>query len=103
VAGAQGAHGSQKKSLDEAMTSLRDTGRTDHDNLLRLSLARKINVVCGFGSIAPWQVGELDEEWTMLFEQMFDFEKQQKDKNAGKAHFDQVLARKRAAHPSYRK
>lgn len=85
------------------MDALRKTGRTDHPLLHRLSLARKINSVVGFGSIAPWQTGELDEEWTMVFDAMYEYEKEVKESNKGKERFDQVLARKRAAHPSYRK
>ena len=55
----------------------------------------------------PWTVGELDEEWTALLEGLYVIETKkaegERQKAEGSRRFEDVLARRRAAHPSYRK
>jgi len=75
--------------------------------LLKVSQARKFNKVIGFEAVMPWTVGELDEEWTALLEGLYVIETKkaegERQKAEGSRRFEDVLARRRAAHPSYRK
>jgi hypothetical protein len=104
---AQGAHGSEKKSLENALDEIQNTGRTSHPLFVNVSMARKVNAVCGYGAVSPWEVGELTEEWLNIFDGLYDYEKEKAEKSrqedASKDNFERVLARKRAEHPSYRK
>ena len=72
-----------------------------------ISQARKINKVCGFDAVAPWDVGQLDDEWVALFDGLYEIEEKkakfEKQKAEGSRRFEDVLTRRRAAHPSYRK
>lgn len=65
--------------------------------------ARKINKVIGFGAITPWQVPELDEDWLAVFDGLYSLEDKKELLQKSKQNFDNVLARRRAAHPTYRK
>ncbi len=65
--------------------------------------ARKINGLLGFGIIAPWQVCQLDDAWLAALEGLYDIEAYRRDVQRGKNAFENVLAAKRAAHPTYRK
>ncbi len=65
--------------------------------------ARKINALTGAAMIAPWQVGQLDEEWQAVFDGLFEIEQRHAAETKNKQLFDQVLAKRRAAHPTYRK
>ena len=85
------------------MTLLREKGEVNHDLLYKVSQARKINQVCGFEAIAPWEVGELDEEWMMVFDGLYHLQKTQREQTASQKRFDNTLARVRAKHPTYRK
>lgn len=74
---------------------------------MKVSQARKFNKVIGFEAVTPWTVGELDEEWTALLEGLYVIEtkkaESERQKAEGSRRFEDVLARRRAAHPSYRK
>lgn len=97
----------QKKRIDEALADLRKTGRTNHDLMLRVSVARKINAVCGFGAVSPMDVGLLNEEWMDVFNGLYEYEEEKAEGerlNAeSKRQFESVLARRRAENSSYRK
>ena len=104
---AQGAHGSQKKSLETALDDLKNSGGTSYELFVNVSKARKINAVCGFGAVTPWEVGELDEEWSEMFDGLYEYEKEKAREGEqiakSEARFESVLAKQRADHPSYRK
>lgn len=104
---AQGAHGSQKKSLETALDDLKNSGGTSYELFLNVSKARKINAVCGFGVIAPWEVGELDPEWSEMFDGLYEYERLKAEEGRqiaqSEARFENVLTQRRAQHPSYRK
>jgi hypothetical protein len=104
---AQRSHGSQKKSLETALDDLKNSGGTSYELFVKVSKARKINAVCGYGVVAPWEVGELDEEWSEMFDGLYEYEKQKAEEGRqiaqSKAQFEIVLAKQRADHPSYRK
>ena len=103
----QGAHGSEKKSLADALDEIEKTGRTSHEYFVNISLARKVNAVCGFGAVAPWEVGELTEDWMDALDGLYVYERDKADKDrqedASKENFERVLARRRAENQSYRK
>ena len=64
---AQGAHGQKKKELAEALNGLQETGGAPNEYLRKVSLARQVNKVCGYGAVSPWDVGELTEDWAEMF------------------------------------
>ena len=103
----QGAHGSEKKSLADALDEIEKTGRTSHEYFVAISLARKVNAVCGFGAVAPWEVGELTEDWMDALDGLYVYEREKAEKDrqedASKENFERVLARRRAENQSYRK
>lgn len=97
----------QKKRLDDALAGLRETGKTSHELLLRVSRARKINAVLGSAAVMPWDVGALDEEWTELLDGLYEYEEKKAEDERlqaeSKMQFENVLARRRAENSSYRK
>ena len=66
-----------------------------------------MNAVCGFGAVAPWEVGELTEDWMDVLDGLYVYEREKADKDRqedlSKENFERVLARRRAENPSYRK
>ncbi len=75
--------------------------------LLKVSQARKINKVCGFDAVAPWDVGGLDDEWAALLDGLYEIDVKkaegERQRAEGSRRFEDVLARRRAAHPSFGK
>jgi hypothetical protein len=104
---AQGTFGSQKKNIEDALEELRNTGRASHELIVKVSQARKINSVCGFGAVRPWEVGELDEEWFELLDGLYEYEHEKAEDEKqifkGDRQFEEILAKRRREHPSYRK
>ena len=70
-------------------------------------MARKVNRVCGFGAVTPMDVGQLDEEWSALFDGLYEIEKASDERgmmnDENKRNFEAVLARRRAQNSGYRK
>lgn len=66
-----------------------------------------VNKVCGYGAVAPWQVGQFSEELAEFFADVYQYETEQAEKARqqaeGKRQFENVLSKRRAQHPSYRK
>jgi len=104
---AQGAYGQKKKELAEALDGLRETGRATNEYLQKVSLARRINKVCGYGAVSPWDVGELTEDWAEMFCALYEYESKDAEEKRQEAEssrqFEDVLSKRRREHPSYRK
>lgn len=79
------------------------TGMSDHPTLVAVSRARKVNAVCGFGVVAPWEINQLDEAALMEFEALYEYEKLKQEEDAGRQKNEAYLSGRRASHPSYRK
>jgi hypothetical protein len=65
--------------------------------------ARRANRVVGFVVIAPWQVANLTEEWLAVLDGLSETQKAQESEALAKAAAERVFAKRRAAHPTYRK
>jgi len=76
---------------------------TNHPLLVDVSRTRKINVVCGFGALAPWDLDQLDEATIEEYDALYEYERRKKESDAVMRKNDQYLATRRASHPSYRK
>jgi hypothetical protein len=104
---AQGSSRQKKKELADAIEGLRENGRTTHEGLQAVSLARLVNQVVGYGAVTPWDVGQLTEDWIELFYGLREYEAQQAEEKRqeaeSKRRFEDVLRRQRANHPSYGK
>jgi hypothetical protein len=85
--------------LRDALDYAAQKGTTGHDKIKAIELARLINLQCGGAVIAPWQVGQLDEEWMEVFKGLMDLPKLRANYQA----FDRKLAEIRRKHPTYRK
>jgi len=94
-----GAYAAQKKSLSDALEYAAQRGMTNHEKLRDVELARLINVQCGAAFVAPWEVGQLDEEWIDVFKGLADLPRMRESYQA----FDRKLSEIRAKHPTYRK
>lgn len=67
--------------------------------LLNVYYARLINQQSGGTVIAPWEVGQLDEEWLAVFLGLRDLPALREQYQA----FEKRLAEIRRKHPTYRK
>lgn len=81
------------------MSAAAKSGRTSHPLLLAVNRARLINQQLGGALIAPWEVGQLDEAWLDVFyglQELPDLRKNYQE-------FENLLAQRRNANPTYRK
>ena len=73
----------------------------------KVSLARMVNKVCGYGAVSPLEVGALTEEWSDLFKALYEYESKdaesRRQEAEGKKQFEDVLRKRRREHPSYGK
>ena len=93
----------QKKSLEDALDELRDTGKTAHEFLLQVNWMRKINAVCGFGAVTALDVAQMDEATLEEFDALYEYEKDEGSRAKAKGQYEDYLRQRRAQHPSYRK
>lgn len=82
---------------------MRDKGETNHAMLKMISLARKVNEVCGFAALAPWDADGLNEEWQAVFEGLYDIREVKLMQERQARASEDAFAKVRARHPSYRK
>jgi hypothetical protein len=103
VGTAAGAFGTEKKSLDEALSDIENTRKTNHPLITAVWRARRINRVCGVGSVTPWDYLQLDEEWLDVIEVLDKLDEDEALSQKAKNDFNGRLAKRRAQHPSYGK
>lgn len=80
-------------------------GSTAHPLMVDALVAQRINLATGFKIINPWTVPELSEEWLAVLIGIAEarerrLQKQDIERNLD---FENYLAKRRAAHKSYRK
>lgn len=103
MAGAGGAYCGRKKRIAAAVGKLADEKTTADPFLLNVTYARKINAVCGFGAVTPWDVGQLDEAALEEVTALYEFEREQETIRKEKAAADAALAKARNNHPQWRR
>lgn len=101
--GAGGAYCGCKKRITAAVGKLADEKTTADPFLLNVTHARKVNTVCGFGAVTPWEVGQLDEATLEEFTALYEFEREQETIRREKAVADAALAKARNNHPQWRR
>jgi hypothetical protein len=85
--------------IEDALDLAAQSKPISHAKILAVEKARLVNTVCGAPVVTPWDVDQLDDEWLMIFEGLYHLPQ----RTAAFQSFEEVLKRRRAQHPTFRK